>query len=233
MDLIPTEIAIHAVLIIGVGSVVFLARRRKSDSSSRTKLFTYYFIVQVVVISTLNRIAFITLASAVVVGGTIEILRLRSRLVPLVVFIPIAAGFLGFSLKVRMSTVRACYLVVAVFDFASEIGGRIFGRTRILPAISPGKTVEGLVMGMLSVFSVAAILSLFGYFSTPRPYLLTAIIAASAFLGDTLASFCKRRNGIKDFSSLIPAHGGILDRFDSFIFSAAVVFVVISATSSA
>lgn len=225
MALIPIEITLHLVFLAGVALVVLLTRRREPDPAARMKLLIYYGIVQAVILSTLNRAIFITLASAVIAGAAIEILRLKVRVIPFIVFIPVAAGFLAFSLKLRMSTIRLCYLLVAIFDFASEIGGRIFGRTRLLPTVSPGKTVEGLAAGLFTVFSVTAVLSVLGFNGVQQPYLLTAIVTAAAFFGDMLASLCKRRNGIKDFSSTIPAHGGILDRFDSFVFSAAVVFL--------
>jgi phosphatidate cytidylyltransferase len=230
VELLPAEITIHVVFLLGLAAVAFCARHRdRADPASRMKFIVYYLIVQLLTISTLNRTVFIALAGVIAAGGLIEILRLKMLPVPLVVFLTIAVGFMGFALKARMSTVRACFVIVAVFDFASEIGGRIWGRTRILPKISPGKTTEGLATGICVSLSVAAVPAVFAPYRVLHPLLFTALTVAAAFIGDGLASFCKRRNGIKDFSAMIPAHGGVLDRFDSFLMSAALLFAVVPA----
>jgi CDP-diglyceride synthetase len=228
VELVPAEITIHVVFLLGVVLVVIFApRNRKSEVSSRKKFFWYYLIVQVVFIATMNRAAFTTLAGVIAAGGSVEMLRLKKSVLPLVVFLPAAAGLICFALKAELDTIRLCYTVVAIFDFASEIGGRVRGHTAIMPAVSPGKTVEGLGAGIFTVFAAAAVLGAANFFTAAKPSLIAALSAGAAFAGDALASLCKRQNGIKDFSDLIPAQGGVLDRFDSFILSAAVLFVVL------
>lgn len=224
MKLIPTEITIHAVFLIGIGAIILLNRGGGTDSSSRTKFTVYYIIVQGVISSTMNRTAFLILAGVIIMGGSIEILHLKRWVIPMIIFVAIAAWFTGFSLTVPLATVRACYLIVAVFDFASEIGGRVCGRIRFLPRISPGKTLEGLAAGIFFVSAVTTVLSILNKNDLGESFLLTAIVTASAFSGDLLASLCKRQNEIKDFSSALPGQGGVLDRFDSFILSGAMVF---------
>jgi phosphatidate cytidylyltransferase len=223
MKLIPTEITIHAVFLIGIGAIMLLNRGGGTDSSSRTKFTMYYIIVQGVISCTMNRTAFLILAGIIIIGGSIEILHLKRWVIPMIIFVAIAAGFTGFSLTVPLATVRTCYLLVAVFDFASEIGGRVCGRIRFLPRISPGKTLEGLAAGIFFVSAVTTVLSFLNKNDLGESFLLTAIVTASAFSGDLLASLCKRQNGIKDFSSALPGQGGVLDRFDSFILSGAMV----------
>ena len=124
-------------------------------------------------------------------------------------------------------------LVISLFiPWLSDIGayfvGVLFGKHKLCPSISPKKTVEGLVGGL--VFSPAVItltLYLYQMFSavTLAPYAY-AVLAVTAFLGsvlsvfgDLFASVIKRQHGIKDFGNIMPGHGGVLDRFDSFLFA--------------
>jgi phosphatidate cytidylyltransferase len=109
------------------------------------------------------------------------------------------------------------FAVVAAFDGACEVSGRLFGRTKLSPMVSPNKTVEGLAGGLF----VAAIVAIYlADLATLTP--VTAVVAGSvvsvvALAGDLSASWIKRRAGIKDFGGLIPGHGGALDRFDGFL----------------
>lgn len=107
------------------------------------------------------------------------------------------------------------YTCIVVFDGFSQISGQLFGKRKIAPEISPAKTWEGFFGGTLILVPTLVYLE-------PGFSLLLALIAAVpiafvALAGDLLASKFKRLCGIKDFSRLIPGHGGVLDRFDSFI----------------
>ena len=94
------------------------------------------------------------------------------------------------------------------------------------PSISPGKTWEGAIGGLLA--SIAASLILGTIFPLPFNYwqiaLLGCIISIFAQLGDLVESMLKRNTGVKDAGKLIPGHGGILDRIDSLIFSGVIVY---------
>jgi phosphatidate cytidylyltransferase len=114
-------------------------------------------------------------------------------------------------------------LLVAVTDSYSQLWGRLLGRHRLCPRLSPGKTREGLAGGLLTAVATAVALGSLmpGAPAWARAALgLTTALAAVA--GDLLFSWVKRRLGVKDFSSLLPGHGGILDRFDSLIVAAPV-----------
>lgn len=110
-------------------------------------------------------------------------------------------------------------------DVAQFTWGKLFGRHKIVPSVSPKKTWEGFLGGLLTSTAVAA---LTGPFLTPMDRewsaLAGAMIAVAGFLGDITLSATKRDLGVKDASSLIPGHGGILDRADSLIYSAPVFF---------
>lgn len=110
-------------------------------------------------------------------------------------------------------------------DVAQFTWGKLFGRTPIMPKVSPKKTWEGFIGGVLSTTLAAAAA---GPFLTPltAPYAAAAgaVIAISGFLGDVTISAFKRDLGVKDSGGLIPGHGGILDRVDSLTYAAPVFY---------
>ncbi len=129
------------------------------------------------------------------------------------------------------------YLVWLVFlsawgcDTSAYCFGMLFGKHKMTPNLSPKKTVEGAVGG---VIGAAVLTILYGFLfrkgmGADVPYILMmALIAACgaliAMVGDLAASAIKRQHDVKDFGKLIPGHGGILDRFDSVIFVAPVIY---------
>jgi phosphatidate cytidylyltransferase len=110
-------------------------------------------------------------------------------------------------------------------DVAQFTWGKLFGRHKILPSVSPKKTWEGFLGGFVTSVAVAGLV---GPYLTPMnmhwSLLAGAIIAIAGFLGDVTLSATKRDLGVKDASNLIPGHGGILDRVDSLIYAAPVFF---------
>ncbi|MEX6632339.1 phosphatidate cytidylyltransferase [Hyphococcus lacteus] len=110
-------------------------------------------------------------------------------------------------------------------DVAQFTWGKLFGRHKIVPKVSPNKTWEGFLGGLGSTMVVAA---LAGPFLTPMPFYYAALaggmIAIAGFLGDVTISAFKRDLGVKDSGGLIPGHGGILDRVDSLTYAAPVFY---------
>ena len=122
-------------------------------------------------------------------------------------------------------------LVLAVwsYDTGAYLVGKNFGRTRFLTHISPSKTIEGLVGGVVATTVVVAIM-LWGLGQNPVHALaLGPLTALAAQAGDLAESVLKRAAGAKDSGTLIPGHGGMLDRVDSFIFAAPVVTLYVLA----
>ena len=113
--------------------------------------------------------------------------------------------------------------MVFTFDSFSQLSGQLFGKQPLFPKTSPNKTVGGLIGGLL--FALGTALLIHNWIDTTRLHslLLGFLISMASLIGDYMASFYKRKYAVKDFNELIPAHGGILDRFDSFIFSGAVL----------
>lgn len=111
-------------------------------------------------------------------------------------------------------------LVTWLSDTAAYLVGRSVGRTKLIPDVSPNKTVEGAIGGLVAAGITSVLCAvLFGL----DIHLLTATIlglflGAIGMLGDLSESMLKRRAGVKDSSNLIPGHGGMLDRIDAFIF---------------
>ena len=110
--------------------------------------------------------------------------------------------------------VLALILVVALADSGGYFVGRRFGRRKLAPAVSPGKTWEGFAGGLLVNLLLALLLA---WFLELKLALLLAVIVPTSLvsvLGDLLESMVKRHAGVKDSGSLLPGHGGVLDRID-------------------
>jgi phosphatidate cytidylyltransferase len=137
------------------------------------------------------------------------------------------AMLLSFGVKLGFGAGPLLFLVALteLSDVAQFTTGKLFGRHKIVPRVSPKKTWEGFIGG---VVTTALVGMLAGPLLTPLSPAWSAaagaIIAGTGFLGDITISACKRDLGVKDASSLIPGHGGILDRVDSLIYSAPVFY---------
>lgn len=115
-------------------------------------------------------------------------------------------------------------LVVQISDVMQYVFGKLFGRTRIAPRVSPSKTVEGLVGGGLSASLIGAAMWWITPFTPLQAFGLSAIIVLMGFLGGLTLSAVKRSLGAKDWGVMIEGHGGMLDRMDSVSFAAPIFF---------
>ncbi len=172
------------------------------------------------------------------------------------------AGMLGFGYAIRYHDVVAGYDVVGakhlalgalairvppggvllifplVITWASDIGayfsGRAIGGRKLIPSVSPGKTVAGAVGGLIAsmlvswLYARSVLVPVANLGFTPWGALLFgAIISVAAQVGDLFESLLKREGGVKDSSRIIPGHGGVLDRFDSLIFVLPVAYLLL------
>lgn len=105
-------------------------------------------------------------------------------------------------------------------DVMQFIWGKLLGRHKILPKISPNKTWEGFLGGVISTTVIGYFLGFLTPLSAPNVILVSALIAIAGFSGDVVISAIKRDKGIKDMGNSIPGHGGVSDRIDSLAYTA-------------
>jgi len=119
----------------------------------------------------------------------------------------------GFGLVV----IVLLFAVVWTTDVLGYFAGRAFGGPKLLPAVSPKKTWSGAIAGTFGAIVVAIVVAgFFGSFSWTAIALIALLLSAASQLGDLLESWIKRQFDAKDASSLIPGHGGVMDRLDGF-----------------
>jgi len=119
------------------------------------------------------------------------------------------------------------FLLIWAADIAAYFGGKKYGITKLAPDISPGKTIEGMYAALASAIVCAVILGLIYGFPAiiiSDFALLSVLTVLVSIYGDLFFSYAKRLKGVKDSSSLLPGHGGLLDRIDSVIAGAPVFY---------
>lgn len=150
-----------------------------------------------------------------------------------VLYIAFLGGFLvstriGFENHPDLSTHLLGFFFLVIFgsDAGAYFAGKALGKHKLIPAISPNKTVEGLIGGILAGGAFGA-LSTFWFFPE-LPYQfsipLAVVMTVVGVLGDLAESAIKRGSGAKDAASILPGHGGLLDRLDSLLFNAPILY---------
>ncbi len=118
-------------------------------------------------------------------------------------------------------------IVVQLSDVLQYVWGKLLGRTKIAPNLSPSKTVEGFVGGVISATLIGASLWWITPFTPFQAGVLAFIITLMGFFGGLVMSAVKRDRGVKDWGNLIEGHGGLIDRLDSVVFSAPIFFHIV------
>ncbi|MGH7475867.1 MAG: phosphatidate cytidylyltransferase [Longimicrobiales bacterium] len=163
--------------------------------------------------------AAITVAGAVYTGGTLAY----------ALFLRHAPHTDGMSASAALAGTALLAFPVAmtwINDSLAYFAGRALGRRKLIPRVSPGKTVEGAIAGLVGTTLVGGLYAAFvlqAWTGWPVPVLggaaVALVLAAAAQVGDLVESLLKRSAGVKDSGALIPGHGGVLDRFDALFFT--------------
>jgi phosphatidate cytidylyltransferase len=226
--------------LFAVGAVAIHIISRKKNKPERIsawiKFFVYFLLLYSLFLSILYvPVLFRAICFLVVLGGCFEIVRLQLKphqrlawgkfCLYLTIYIALVVLFLFFSFesgKIQLLTVFA----VCSFDAFSQLSGQLFGRRKIAPRISPNKTLGGLVGGACLAMLFGVIVNFNSEFGIMGVIIIIFFVVAASFVGDLLASYVKRQYAVKDYGSILPGHGGILDRFDSLIAAGAVLFLL-------
>jgi phosphatidate cytidylyltransferase len=212
--------------IIGGIATVIINKRKPAEAKSRWIKYVVYFLIVSVMLALIETGLFLVSAAVIIAIGFYEVIRIgqgKTRLIGVLIYTLIATLFVVFARFADQKNQFLLYTTILTFDGFSQISGQLSGKTKLVPSISPGKTIEGLVGG----FSIAMLTVIFlSHDPVLKKLVLGLIICAAGLAGDLLASFYKRKSGVKDYSNLIPGHGGVLDRFDSLIFAGAALSII-------
>ena len=187
-------------------------------------ILIYYFIAKI----NFKLVFFLVLFIYFLIFIEILIYFKKFKLVPLIYILISFIFFINIDFsKEQLLNFNFFIFIVICFDISSYVVGKLLGKNKLIK-ISPKKTVEGLIGGFSLSFLLSLIFSyyLLNTYTNLNLFLFIFMIILTAFLGDILESFFKRKNNIKNSSSFIPGHGGLFDRFDSFLFS--IIFYSVS-----
>ena len=221
-----------------LGAIAFavVSRDKPRDAKKKTwaKFGTYFLIIHILFGCIYFGPPFFTIAgSVIVIAGYAELIStaIRNQTQPrghflpvsLVVYTLLAVSFVLFTL-LDQPLLYFTFIVVAVFDAFSQISGQLIGGKKLIPSVSPQKTISGTAGGSAMAILTAIITRELTGGEWQIALVFAAIIIIFALLGDLLASYFKRQYKIKDFGNSLPGHGGFLDRFDSLLPGGAAVF---------
>lgn len=151
---------------------------------------------------------------------------------PVLFFASLIAIRERYSMDVGAAYIEGGWYLMLVFagiwmcDSAAYITGSLIGKHKLFPRVSPNKSVEGAVAGLIASIGICAVGSQFtASVSIEFGLLMGLVIGVAAQIGDLIESLIKRDFGVKDAGSLIPGHGGILDRADSVLFTAPIMWL--------
>ena len=163
-----------------------------------------------------------TLLGSVYVGGTLAFAVFLRHLPATYLPPPVSSSWSA------MGFVLLPLLAVWVGDSAAFFAGHAWGRRKLFPVVSPGKTVAGGIAGLIGSTVAGVVVSAGVGVPLPTGALVGAVIGVTAPLGDIAESVLKREAGVKDSGRILPGHGGLLDRMDSLLFSFPVTYGVLA-----
>ena len=232
------QIVYYIILFLVIGAIGMSIANKKAVKKVRQqrwlKYFMYILITGIVVLGVFFNFI-IWVAAIIVTASLLELLGVNffknkipflQTVLSLILFSLIAGGFLFFIDSFNYSFLLFIYFQVLVFDGFCQITGQIFGKHQLAPQISAAKTVEGLIGGWLFCLIAAMLAANWINISLSVAILYGILTGLSSFAGDMLASWYKRKVNVKDYSAWLPGQGGFLDRFDSFLMTASIYYLL-------
>lgn len=237
-----------AAMVLGLYEFYVLAKRRdlKPDAAAGylagAALFTVFFFndpaprSDLLMMQTIPIILIVftagTLIAATVRGAPFEkIIGSSGATILGVLYVVFLGGHLvavrtGFSQELSADLLSFFFLIIMGSDIGAFYAGKAFGKHKLAPSISPGKTWEGLAGGVLAGLLLSAVAHFWFFRELPLKLALPlgAVMTILGVLGDLTESAIKRSAGAKDAAKILPGHGGLLDRLDSLLFNAPVIY---------
>ncbi len=237
---------LHLVILNSIFLVSFIAllirtiyfKQASTKNSVIGKLIVYFFITNTFLITNLiNQTLWLYSYGLILLIGVFEIIKMnrsikygfyiKSFFVVLIVghflllYRYLLLGYSGLY-------IASVYFIVVCTDGFNQLSGVFFGKTHFLKKLSPGKTIEGYVGGFVLTFTFSTLFLKSFFIGLPYSIsiLIVLLVILTSNIGDLIFSGLKRHYKIKDFSKIIPYHGGILDRFDSFIFASFCLYLI-------
>ena len=236
---------VAAALILGLIEFWLLARKLQIRADATAGLLSALALIVIFYFTMPGQLPDLTMIQIVLLlltGGTLTAAMIRGapfdRMIPSaavtvlsVMYVALLGGHLlairtGFRPVLSRNLLGFYFLVIMGSDVAAYYGGRLFGRHKLAPTISPGKTWEGGVAGMLASLLLAVASHYWFFLNLPMKFALplAAVMNVVGVLGDLTESALKRSTGTKDTAQILPGHGGVLDRIDSLLFNAPVIY---------
>lgn len=225
-------VVVATTICFAIGGVAVLVLKRKLNPERHRALrlkYATYLLIVATTIALLALHAGVALFAAIGLVGGRELWTVHRQnphtspiffVGALVVFVLLVLLSMYGAATASVNSQLFVYLLVIVCDGFSQICGMLFGKRKLVPNLSPGKTWGGFIGGSFLTLLLAGIIA---KFSDRELLILGVAIPPLSLAGDLLASFYKRRHNVKDYSQLLPGHGGVLDRFDSLLLVAALV----------
>ena len=184
----------------------------KHDSKDYLDILNYPMVISM----------FFIYSFSVIINGNLKKYNYKDSLWLFTITLMIGFMFNSF-IKIRiigLYEVIYCILIATMTDTFALFGGKLFGKNKLCKEISPNKTVEGSIVGTIfgTIIATTFYVLLIDKMNIGTVILLTFVLSIFGQFGDLFFSSIKREHKIKDFSNLIPGHGGILDRLDSLLF---------------
>ena len=237
-----------AAMVLGLYEFYVLAKRRdlKPDAAAGylagAALFTVFFFNDPAPASDLLMMQTIPIILIVFTAGTLiaatlkgppfdKIIASSGATILGVLYVVFLGGYLvavrtGFRHDLSADLLSFFFLIIMGSDIGAFYAGKAFGKHKLAPSISPGKTWEGLAGGVLAGLLLSAIAHFWFFRELPLKLALPlgAVLTILGVLGDLTESALKRSAGAKDAAKTLPGHGGLLDRLDSLLFNAPVIY---------